>query len=330
MLELGSGLEEGVMARAVMSARWIFLAALAAFALWLPGCTNYMPEALQASPAPPGPNTDRVVDKSGAAPQERPKMNARFDSILDDILARQELRVGVSPGFVPFVASGKDAATVREKATGPLSDDPRDIVGLDIEIAKAIADSLEVKLVVVEKSGIAAVLNGLQDGTIDMAMSGLTRTLPRARNFFFSEPYFTSGVVVMVPKAAPYQRLADANVQRVRVLVKPNTTAQTFASRFLGNASTIAAKDERTLATLFDQGDKIAIVDQIKARNFQLAKTMQIEFRILENRRFTDEHFSIALPRDEAWRSYINIFIQDFKESGHLDELTQKFALWLK
>lgn len=295
----------------------------------LAGCGEHVPEALQADPPAPAANTRPKEDGAPVAVGVQAPVNRRFDSLLDDIVARGELRVGVSPGFIPFVAGGKDAQMVRSLVSSPLPDEPRDVVGFDIELARALAASLEVKLVVVQRDGIAAVLSGLQAGEIDIAISGLSRTLKRARDFFFSEPYYTSGIVVLVPRQSPYNKLADLNLQNVRLLVKPGSTAQTFATRNLPNAQVIAAKDEATLATLLDQGDRVAILDEIKARNFSLAKMLKGDFRQLEGRRYTDEHFSIALPRDEALRSYVNIFLQDFQESGELDALTRTFSPWL-
>lgn len=304
---------------------YIFVAACI-IGLGSAGCEDYVPEALQAEPPGPAPSTD---GKSGAQEGQITKhVRGAFYSKLDDIIDRGALRVGVSPGFIPFVASGEDALAVRKLATGPLPTQPRDIVGFDIEIARAIADSLEVHLEVMTYNGVTPLLLAVKKGEVDMAISGLTRTLQRARYHFFSEPYFTSGIVVLVPKGLNYKKLSDLNRPEVRLLVKPATTAETFAKRRIPEAQIFKAKDESVMGRLFNQGQQVAIVDAVKAQSFSLGGSIKIPYGTLENKRYTDEHFSIALPRDDAWRSYVNIFIEDYKESGKLAKLTQLFEPW--
>lgn len=300
----------------------------------LPGCDSYVPEALQADEASTG-----AIEGDGRHRQARGKKAKTSkagrdvlmgdESLLDVIVERGELRLAITPGFLPFVAEERDALAVRDMVRPPLPPEPRDIVGFDIELARVFAESLGVKLTLVKRKGVAEALDAVAAGEADIAMSGLSRTLERAKRFYFSDPYHVSGLVILVPKSADIRSLsALKKAKNLRVLVKPNTTSATFAKRHLSNLPMIPAKDEATFCNLLDKGGMIGVLDAIKARDFQARQTLSGQYRLLENRRFTDEPFTIVMPRDEVLRHYINYALVDFKNSGKLEDLTSQFAPW--
>jgi polar amino acid transport system substrate-binding protein len=92
------------------------------------------------------------------------------------------LKVGTGAGYYPFEMLDKSGK----------------IVGFDMDIAQAMADSLGVELEVVDFKDFDAILPALGAGQIDMILAGMTITPQRAQAVNFSQPYFQSGQSVLV------------------------------------------------------------------------------------------------------------------------------------
>lgn len=75
-----------------------------------------------------------------------------------------------------------------------------EIVGFDIEIAKQIAKDLGVKLEVKDMK-FDGLLASLNQGKVDLVLSGMTPTEERKKNVDFSDLYYTSVQSIVVKKA---------------------------------------------------------------------------------------------------------------------------------
>ncbi|MGZ3426329.1 MAG: transporter substrate-binding domain-containing protein, partial [Polyangia bacterium] len=152
---------------------------------------------------------------------------------LGAIARRGVLRVGMFPGLAPFVAVGKDAEELRRlsHAVGdaPHATDGRVVAGFDVDLAATAAHALDVRLELVLVDRFDDLLPGLVAGAYDVVMSGLTRTLARARSISFSDPYFASGLQVLVPPGTSLSTLGSLGGAHARVAVRAGTTAESFA-----------------------------------------------------------------------------------------------------
>ena len=72
--------------------------------------------------------------------------------------------------------------------------------GIDMEIAKLIADELGLELVI-DDMEFDAVVGAVGKQNVDIAMSGITITTERLSVINFSEPYYTESIVCVVPTA---------------------------------------------------------------------------------------------------------------------------------
>ena len=138
------------------------------------------------------------------------------------------LTVALNPYFAPFefktIQNGKDT-----------------IVGADVEIAKAIADELGVKVKFSEMS-FDNVLANVQSGKADIAISGISATKERQKIFDFSDTYYESETVLVVKKDATgtYKQTGDFAKKSVAVqkgsiqenIAKANLTRLQFIDGF--------------------------------------------------------------------------------------------------
>jgi len=111
------------------------------------------------------------------------------------IRARGELKVGVNPLYKPF-SFEKDGRRV----------------GVDIDIARLLAEKLGVKLKVVAPARFADLIPMLERDEVDVVIAGMSITFERALKVNFTRPYFETGLSILANKG----RLARLGVPMVR------------------------------------------------------------------------------------------------------------------
>lgn len=82
------------------------------------------------------------------------------------------------------------------------------VVGIDAEMAAAIADQMGRKLTVVDTE-FGSIIGGVQTGKYDMGMAGMTVTEERQASVNFSESYATGVQVVILREDSPINTLED-------------------------------------------------------------------------------------------------------------------------
>ncbi len=111
---------------------------------------------------------------SDAAPTE---VSAASNGVLDEIKASGELHITLSPDFAPmeFIDSSKDGQ--------------EQYVGLDVFLAKYIADYIGVKLVI-EPMSFDACQTAVYTASVPMSVSGYVWTEERAESYEISDYYY--------------------------------------------------------------------------------------------------------------------------------------------
>lgn len=131
--------------------------------------------------------------------------------------------IGASATIVSAAESTLDVVTKRGKIivgvrfdTPPYGyiDDQKETVGLDIDIAKYIAERLKVQLELVQVTGQTRIPM-LTSGRVDMLVSALSVFRKRTEVVDFTIPYFYDGAKVMVRKGSPIRSFADLAGKRV-------------------------------------------------------------------------------------------------------------------
>ncbi|WP_420594760.1 ABC transporter substrate-binding protein [Deinococcus sp.] len=127
-----------------------------------------------------------------------------------DVKKKGVLVLGTDPTFQPFEFKGEDGS----------------IQGFDIDIAKAVAADLGVKLQI-QAVGFGALMpQAVTSGRVDMAMSAITITPERAKVVSFSSPYYRSAQVFIVKAGNPGKFEWPAEIKGQTIGVQANTTGQ--------------------------------------------------------------------------------------------------------
>jgi cyclohexadienyl dehydratase len=235
---------------------------------------------------------------------------ASAQSRLDDIAARGTLRVGLTGDYRPF--------SERDKDSGVYS-------GLDVEMAKNLADSLGVKVDIVPTTW-AALMVDLGDGKFDIGMGGISVTLARQRVAFFSQP------VMRVGKAAitrcidrdRFKSLAEIDRPGVKVLVNPGGTNERFDRANLRRAEIVAFPDNTRIFDELAAGQAdLMITDAVETKLQQ--KLHPDLCAIHPDRPFDFGELGYLLPRDIVFKEFVDQWLHIAIESGMWPRLLEGY-----
>jgi polar amino acid transport system substrate-binding protein len=252
-------------------------------------------------------------------------------------IARQKvLRVGMFPGLAPFVAVGADAdelLRLSHATTPPVrATDGHAVAGFDVDLAAAAARALDAHLEIVLVAQFDDLLPGLERGAYDVVMSGLTRTLDRARLVAFSDPYFASGLQVLAPPSTRFTTLGTLVAGHARVAVRAGTTAESFARTTLAGTTVRALPGDAAVLGAVERGDvDAAVIDYVSARDAEVRGHVRTPLQPLEDRRFTVEHFAFAVRHNDGdWLGWLNLMLRESKASGAFHAMAARYNAWFR
>ena len=128
--------------------------------------------------------------------------------------------------------TAKEKLTMATNASFPpyeYKEDGETIIGIDAEIAQAIADKLNMELEIVDID-FGAIIAGVQSGKYSMGMAGMTVTEERLQSVDFSSTYATGVQVIIVKEGSAIKSFDDIAAGEYKVGVQLSTTGDIYAS----------------------------------------------------------------------------------------------------
>lgn len=214
-------------------------------------------------------------------------------------------------------------ATNAEFAPWEMVGEGGEYVGIDMDLARLIAEELGMELVI-ENVDFNSVVNMVVTGKADAAIAGLTITPEREEEVLFSIPYATAVQSVIVREG--YEEIAtlDDLVGKI-VGVQMSTTGDLFVSEMEGvevrqySSGTNAAMDlaaGRVDAVMIDSAPAASIVSNIEG------------LVIVDGIEMDEESYSIAFAKDNTELcEQVNAILEKLIEDGTVEELYLKYTL---
>jgi polar amino acid transport system substrate-binding protein len=230
-------------------------------------------------------------------------------STLNQVIKRNKLVVGMEVKFFPF-----EYADTQGKPTG-----------FDVDIATLMAKELGVEIEIkdMEFSGL---IPALQGGKIDMIISGMTRTLARAKTVTFSSPYFETGLCALISKkkAPDITDVNQLNAPGRIIAVKLGTTGDIVTSKMFPKAQVNRFKEETACVMEVVAGRADAFLyDQLSIGKHH-KQNPDTTTAILKP--FTYEPYAIAIRSgDFDFSKWTDLFLETIKADGRHQELYKKY-----
>jgi polar amino acid transport system substrate-binding protein len=247
---------------------------------------------------------------TGCAQMQQSTSGPSASPVLDRIQKRGELVVGTMGNMPPLNMTSKDG----------------EIFGLEPDLARLLAEAMDVKVKFVTKP-FNELLPALQNGQVDMVLSGMTITPERNRKVAFIGPYFISGKAFLtkIKTIAYADEATDANNPNTKIVALKGSTSQAFAE---------AALDKTTLFTTgtYDEAVDMVLQDKAHAMIADYPICIVSVFRYPEAgllsivTQLTYEPIGIAIPaNDPLMMNWTRNTLNNIEGSGILDELKLKW-----
>jgi polar amino acid transport system substrate-binding protein len=236
---------------------------------------------------------------------------------LSRIQARGELVVGTAASMPPLNMTTR---------TG-------EIVGFEIDLARAIASAMSVQLRLVPMP-FSDLLPALEAGRVDMILSGMTITSSRNMKVAFVGPYFISGKSFLTKEAtlASSKGSADLNAPSVRLAALRGSTSQAFVERTIPKATLVLTKDYDEAIGLLFQDRVDAMIADVPACVFAVHRYPDRGLYALATP-LTYEPIGIVLPGNDALLvNWTQNWLREQEATGALEEARDRWfkdASWL-
>ena len=195
-----------------------------------------------------------------------------------------------------------------------------DIVGIDADIAKAVADKLGLELKI-EDMEFDSIITAVQTGKADMGLAGMTVTDERKQSVNFSDTYATGIQVVIVPEGSDIVSVDDLAGKKIGVQL--STTGDIYASGDYGEDNVEKYNKGADAVMALAQGKVDAvIIDNEPAKNFVAAND---GLKILDTEYVTEDYAACINKENTALLEAVNGALAELKKDGTLQKIIDQY-----
>ena len=195
----------------------------------------------------------------------------------------------------------------------------QEIVGIDAEICKAVAEKLGKKFSA-ETVDFDSVIPAVISGKADLAAAGITVTEDRKKNVDFSIPYVKTGIVVIYKKSNPFTSVDQLKGKRIGV--QGGTTSETFVLEQLKQEPERTKSPAEACASLKAGRCDFVIADIDPAKN-----CVKGEADLALSDFITSEEYAIAIKKGRPeLLATVNAVIAELKANGKLAEWIEQYT----
>ena len=199
--------------------------------------------------------------------------------------------------------------------------DGGEIVGIDVEIAEAIAEKLGMTLEI-EDIAFDSIIPEVDSGKADIGLAGMTVSEDRLKNVDFSEPYTTASQVIIVKNESDIAGPDDLAGKYIGAQL--GTTGDIYASDYEEEGSTIErySKGFEAVQAMM-QGKIDAVVIDLEPAKVFVSENEGI--KILDEA-LTVEEYAIAVKKGNTELvEKLNGALAELKDSGELQAIIDKY-----
>ena len=221
------------------------------------------------------------------------------------------------------VKTAKDGVlTMATNATFPPYEyyEGNDIVGIDAEIAQAIADKMGLKLEIQDME-FNSIITAVQSGKADLGLAGMTVTDERKQSVDFTDSYATGIQSVIVKDGSSIKSIDDLKGKKIGVQLA--TTGDIYAKDDFGeeNVEEYNKGADAVMALTSGKIDAV-IIDNQPAKSF-VETTSGLQ--ILDTD-YVQEDYAAAIAKGNTdLLNAVNTALKELKEDGTIQKILDKY-----
>ncbi len=234
------------------------------------------------------------------------------DAAIKRIIKSGEIIVGVSGDQAPFV----------------MHDVQGQLMGYDIDLSNALAHALGVKAKF-KTMPFDELLPALDDGDVDVVISGMNITLERSRDFLFAGPYAMTGksILTKTDTLTQHENAGQYDNKEISVVALKDSTSEAFVKQFMPAAKYTAVTnyDDGLLMIKENQADIMVADMQFCILSVLLNPKENL---LTLNKPLSMEPVGIAVYRkNPGLHSLLQNYLDSYRGIGMFKKLHQK---WFK
>ena len=223
-------------------------------------------------------------------------------------VSAETLRVVTDPSFVPF--------EMMDQETG-------EMIGFDMEIIREVADraGFEIDLNTMDFNGI---IPALQTGNVDIAIAGITITDQREEIVDFSDPYYDSGLRILVRQGEDGVTELD-DLEGKKIGTKIGSTSYDYLMKTLekddgvtpypGSSDMYMALMSRAIDAVFYDAPNVGYFARTRGKG--KVKTV--------GPLYEGQQYGIALKNGSEWIDEVNEALASMKADGTYQTIYEKW-----
>ncbi len=194
------------------------------------------------------------------------------------------------------------------------------IVGIDVDIASAVADYLGMELEVKDMS-FGSIISSVKSGEADIGMAAMMATTDLSESVDFSDSYTTSSQVIIVRSGSIIACSAD--LADKSVAVQKNTIGELYVKSDYPNAAIQSYSKGIEAVQALRQGKVDAVViDEVPAKVY-VAENNGL---LILDEDYADEEYAIAISEDnKELLTKVNDALEALKADGTLQAIVNKY-----
>ncbi len=198
--------------------------------------------------------------------------------------------------------------------------DGKDIIGIDADIAKAIADKMGLELKI-EDMEFDSIITAVSTGKADLGLAGMTVDPDRQKNVDFSDPYATGVQVIIVKEDSTIAKPDDLKGKKIGVQL--STTGDIYATDDFGKDSVVQYNKGSDAVMALTQGQIDAvIIDNEPAKSFVEANK---GLKILDTKYATENYAACIAKDNTGLTKAVNKALAELKADGTLQKIVDKY-----
>lgn len=250
-------------------------------------------------------------DSSSSGSTDTASDTSSDGDLLSSIKSSGKLVVGTASGYPPYEFVDVTSSS-------------QDVIGIDIELAQAIADELGVKLEV-QDMNFSSLLSSLPAHKIDLAIAGINPTDERKKTLDFSDTYLTAENKIIINKsdADKYKTLDDFKGQTLAV--EKSTTQETVCQEVLPECPLTSLEKVPDCILELKNGKAVGVVVENIVGEQYLLSDDTLQFSDADLNR--DKESAVALEKgNEDLLEIINKVIKENQDNGNFDKWVEEYS----
>ncbi len=194
------------------------------------------------------------------------------------------------------------------------------LTGFDVELAKYIGKEMRLK-VEFKNMQFSTLLVSLRNKMVDAAISTITITENRLKNFDFSKPYYFEKLSIVSLKDNPILKKQDLYSKKIACQI--GTTMEIWLRDNFPSGTTIITNDNnpQAIESLKSGHVDAVIIDTIQAIAF-VKKNPRLQYCIID---ISKNGYGIAFRKNSSLREKVNKSIDALKKKGIIKKLKEKY-----